>query len=57
MACLNCGCKVCYQFDDHLEDSAISGGDDRLERCSACGAVFDIDDHAEEDEDFLLNRR
>ena len=29
MACPNCGCKVCYQFDDH----------------------------AEEDEDFLLNRR
>lgn len=24
MACPNCGCKVCYQFDDHLEDSAIS---------------------------------
>lgn len=45
MACPKCGCKVCYQYDD--ED----GEDDRLQRCAACGEVFDLDDHAEEDDD------
>jgi hypothetical protein len=46
MACPTCGCKVSYQFDD-LEDE----GDDRLERCAACGEVFDLDDHAPEPDD------
>ena len=46
MACPRCGCKVCYQFDD--EDD---GEDDRLQRCSACGQIFDLDDHADEDDD------
>jgi hypothetical protein len=31
-----------YQFDDE---------DDPLQRCAACGEVFDLDDHAEEDDD------
>jgi hypothetical protein len=25
--------------------------DDRLQRCAACGEVFDLDDHADEDDD------
>ena len=46
MACPKCGCKVAYQFDD--EDDP---GDDRLQRCAACGEVFDLDDHAPEDDE------
>ncbi len=48
MACPKCGCKTTYQYNrgDDLEQD-----DDRLERCAACGEVFDIDDHADEDED------
>jgi hypothetical protein len=51
MACPKCGCKVCYQFDDEDDPQ-----DDRLQRCAACGAVFDIDDNAEEDEDFFTQQ-
>lgn len=51
MACPACGCKVTYQFDD--DDT---GQDDyRLERCAACGKVFDIDDHADEEDDPTTN--
>lgn len=46
MACPACGCKVCYQYDD--EDFGV--GDDRLERCAACGHVFDVEDHADEED-------
>ena len=46
MACPQCGCKVAYQFDDEDEPE-----DDRAQRCAACGAIFDLDDHADEDED------
>jgi DNA-directed RNA polymerase subunit RPC12/RpoP len=46
MACPKCSCKVTYQFDD--EDDP---GDDRLQRCAACGVIFDLDDHEPEDED------
>ena len=46
MACPKCGCKTVYQFDDEDEPQ-----DDRLQRCAACGEVFDIDDHAEEDDE------
>jgi len=35
-----------YQFDDEDDQH-----DDRLQRCAACGEVFDLDDHAEEDDD------
>lgn len=47
MACPGCGCKetYCYEGDD------MAGGDEQLERCAACGRVFDIEDHAEEDDD------
>jgi predicted RNase H-like HicB family nuclease len=47
MACPSCGCKVHYQFNS--EDD-FAGDDERLERCAACGAVFDIEDSADEDE-------
>lgn len=45
MACPKCGCKTVYQFDDEDEPQ-----DDRLQRCAACGEVFDLDDHTEEDD-------
>lgn len=46
MACPKCGCKTVYEFDDDDDPQ-----DDRLQRCAACGEVFDLDDHAEEDDD------
>lgn len=46
MACPKCGCKTVYEFDDEDDPQ-----DDRLQRCAACGEVFDLDDHAEEDDD------
>ena len=45
MACPKCGCKVHYEFDD--ED----GYDERMQRCAACGEVFDLDDAADDDDD------
>lgn len=45
MACPRCGCKEVYSYDDD------EGEDDRLQRCAACGVMFDLDDHAEEDDD------
>ena len=48
MACPKCGCKVHYQYN---------GGDDwsefteNLERCAACGEVFDIEDSTDEEDD------
>ena len=50
MACPKCGCKTVYQFDDEEDPQ-----DDRLQRCAACGEVFDLDDHAEEEELFLIS--
>ena len=50
MSCPACGCKETYQFDDWGDDFGACA-DDRMERCAACGAVFDIDDHAPEDDD------
>ena len=46
MACPKCGCKTTYQYDDEGDPQ-----DDRLERCAACGEVFDVEDHAEEEDD------
>ena len=46
MACPACGCKETYQYDDEDEPD-----DDRLQRCAACGTIFDIDDHADEDDE------
>jgi len=53
MACPKCGCKVHYQYNG-------GGGDDwdefteNLERCAACGEVFDIEDSTEEEDDETL---
>ena len=46
MSCPNCNCKEVYQFDDE-EDPR----DDRLQRCAACGEIFDLDDHAPENDE------
>lgn len=47
MACPKCGCKVHYQYN-----AADFGPDDeRMERCAACGEIFDIEDSADEDDD------
>ncbi len=46
MSCPACNCREVYTFDDEDEPS-----DDRLQRCAACGHIFDIDDHADEDEE------
>ena len=48
MACPKCGCMVTYQYDSGDD---FGQSDDRLERCAACGEVFDIEDHADEDDD------
>ena len=47
MACPACGCKVCYQYDSGDD---FSHDDDGLERCAACGEIFDVIDHADEDD-------
>jgi hypothetical protein len=49
MACPACGCKVHYQFNS--EDD-FAGDDERLERCAACGAVFDLEDAADDEDDY-----
>lgn len=49
MACPECGCKVAYQHDDG-EDDFCTKLDSGLERCAACGLVFDIEDHTPEDD-------
>lgn len=46
MACPKCGCKTVYSFEDEDEPA-----DDLYQRCAACGEVFDLDDHADEDDD------
>ena len=48
MACPECGCKVTYQYDDGWDEMSSS---DDLERCAACGHIFDIEDSAPEDDD------
>lgn len=48
MACPACGCKTTYQYDDG-DDCGMT--DDSLERCAACGTVFDIEDHTPEDDE------
>lgn len=46
MACPKCGCKTTYQYDDEDEPN-----DDRLQRCAACGEVFDLEDEIPEDDE------
>jgi hypothetical protein len=49
MACPNCGCKVTYQYDDSWDGFGSTEG---LERCAACGHIFDIEDSEPEDDDY-----
>jgi hypothetical protein len=48
MACPKCGCKETYQYDDG-DDCGMA--DDNLERCAACGEIFDREDEAPEDDE------
>lgn len=48
MACPKCGCKVHYQYDDGDDCGPHTEG---LERCAACGHIFDIEDSADEEEE------
>lgn len=50
MACPKCGCKVTYWYDSG--DDVMPGPDD-LERCSACGHIFWIEEAADEDDDYI----
>ena len=52
MACPKCGCKTTYQYDDG-DDLGIN--DESLERCAACSDVFDIEEHADEDDLSLIH--
>ena len=47
MACPACGCKMHYQYND----ADFGPDDERLERCAACGHIFDIEDSADEEEE------
>lgn len=52
MACPKCGCKTTCQYNGDwtgLFDGDVD--DERLERCAACGTVFDIEDSTEEEDD------
>lgn len=48
MACPKCGCKVSYQYDSGWDGEQSL---ENLERCAACGEVFDLQDAAEDDDD------
>ena len=48
MACPECGCKTTYQYDNGDD---LGTDDENLERCAACGEVFDIEDGAPEEDD------
>jgi hypothetical protein len=49
MACPECGCKVTYQYDDSFD--GFDSTED-MERCSACGHIFWIEESLPEDDDF-----
>lgn len=48
MSCPKCKCKETYCYD---EGDDMPGGDERMERCAACGHIFDIEDALPEDDD------
>lgn len=51
MACPKCGCKVHYPYDTGWDGEQQP---ENLERCAACGEVFDIEDSTEEHDDEQL---
>jgi DNA-directed RNA polymerase subunit RPC12/RpoP len=50
MACPECGCKVTYQYNDFEAEFELGSEAGYLNRCAACGAVFDLEDETEEDD-------
>ena len=46
MSCPACGCKEVHPVLDENDRN-----DDRLQCCAACGEVFDLDEHAYEEDD------
>jgi len=49
MACPNCGCKVTYKYgNDDNYDGEINL--DALERCAACGEIFDVEMSIDDDD-------
>lgn len=49
MACPECECKVTYQYDDSWDGSDST---EDMERCSACGHIFWIEEGLPEDDDY-----
>lgn len=47
MACPDCGCKTHYPYND----ADFGPDDEALERCAACGHIFDVEDGLPEDDD------
>jgi hypothetical protein len=47
MACPKCGCKTTYPYDDSWDGEP--GYNDDMDSCAACGNVFYIEDHDEEE--------
>lgn len=45
MSCPFCGCKETYPYEDEDVEPDI------CERCAACGWIFDIEDHADEEDE------
>lgn len=50
MACPKCECKTTYHYCDGGEDVGPADDED-LERCAACGHIFYIENHTDEDGD------
>ncbi len=48
MTCPACGCKETYQYDDWNE---FSTSNEDTQRCAACGAIFDLEDELDEEEE------
>lgn len=44
MSCPECGCKEIYQYNG----ADFGADDEHLQRCAACGHIFDIEDSADE---------
>lgn len=51
MACPKCECNVHYEYDDHEAAFDLGSAVGYLQRCAACGELFDIEDAAEDDDD------
>jgi len=54
MACPKCRCKETYQYDYNWD--GLDSTED-MERCSACGHVFGIEESLSEDEDYKFEKK